>query len=1316
MQAFKKRLVVSILFTLFLISMVSSIATPLVSASPDSADWWDYSWNHRVPVTVNTTSHNTSDIPIKIGGINFTQLLLDLGIGSPHDNNSIRVVEWNATSETNIELPSLFIPAATYDNSTNAVGDVYWAMNGTTLENTNRTFYIYFDTADAPGGPKSPPSYSLDPRLAKGIAYVKNAQDWRSWESAQQLAAELGTAQTALFNESVKAGSHFRGGWGWQNNSIDLVPDEYSMIIFGQDSLDGIEIPGKLDIDFQFRSDLETFIASGGILVIQQITSSNPAQPLTGIQFESSHGESYKKPLQQHEITTNPYDIRTESFNSLSDGFDTITDFAKYSSIANVTDSGGGPTGHRIRIIQRGTGYIIIEVLGFTSTSDVDKWKEIFENYLNYHLNHTKDSLDITIGMQAEYTIVSDVTVTVSNYEGLFVARANVTIVNTTVQANNLSGYNQWALTDIDGQVFFPDVPDNNYNITVTYVTNLGHTTSVLNNTFSNYNINCTQTLDLKVNINRLLVNITDIDNLTQYDLMPNWAEHYIVGLFNQSTGSPMANATTSIYYESGGVNWLVGELWWYNSSDNHQVKVFYEHSDYSNVLTLNETNIQFDSSISFNVNVSMTRLTVFARRFPTIDPLSNVVLELRNGTQSMANVTADDSGMVVFYWRTQPSQNYTIRAFYFDLLVPFIRFNESWSIFNESVGLPLPNAAEKVIDIQLGAEYETALVLTTFTSNVTYGENVTVAVYFNVTSPAPPRPVTGATATCYLRLGTTDIFVEIMTDAGSGYYTLTFNTTHYSGIIGDENRDYRILVTVEKPGYTSPTPIFVDLVIRGISSTMDYSISPETIYWGDFITVDVSYGNLEGATVSYTIGSWDFGIFNDLGNGNYRVMINTSKSAFWGDYLLRITAQKPNYEMKYIEAFLRVNQIQTLINGSRILVVSPIIVYAMEDRPIYFNYTTAGDIGINSTVHQYYWESISSGSGSGDLSYLGNGIYELDFNTSNKPVDDYTIAVMFEKSNYEARTATFNLRVLGRPTSFETPSSSVSTLVGSTARFSFYISDTLTALPLENVTLTLNCSIDPAYITWSNGSGWYNLTIDTVNLAPGIYDIGLVISQSNYATEIKSIHLTVEHQRILGMPWPSFVLMISFIVGAVAATGGIFRFYNWKKIPPLIRNINRSLKHMQQGEPVDTEKVFPDMKERDQILHEFLNAELEILGIKYMTSGLKEGSELLSIASTETPSEIETLESEIQSLEAMESEVLPEMEIMESEMKESESIAAETPEEPEAIKEPEIEKPKIIESDSPKPKPKSLKPKKTKKKRSKPRSGKSKTKGKKQK
>ncbi|MFX0088424.1 MAG: hypothetical protein ACFE7S_00780 [Candidatus Hodarchaeota archaeon] len=1309
MQVREKKLIVSILFTVFLISMLSSITTPPVSASPDTADWWDYNWNHRVPIMVNTTSHNTSDIPIKIEGVNFTQLLLDLGIGSPHDNNSVRVVEWNTTSETNTELASLFVPASTYDSSTNAVGDVYWAMNGTTLENTKRTFYVYFDTTDAPGGPKTPPSYSLDPRLPEGIAYVKNAQDDTSWESAQQLAAEYGLAQAVLFNESVKSGSHFRSGWGWQNNDIDLIPDDYSMIILGSDSLDGGEIPGKLDIDSQFRSDLEAFIANGGILVIQQITSSNPAQPLTGIQFKSSHGESYKKPLQQHEITTNPNNIRTENLNSLSDGFDKITDFTRYSSIANVTDNGGGPTGHRIRIIQRGTGYIIIEVLGWTSTSDIDTWEQIFENYLNYHLNHTKDSLAITIGTQAEYSVISDVTVAVTNYEGLFVSHANVTIANTTVQANNLSGYNQWALTDSNGQVFFLDVPDNNYNITVTYVTNLGHTTSVLNNTFSNYEINCTQTLNLKVNITRLFVNITDVDNMTQYDLMPNWAEHYIVGLFNQSTGSPMANTTSSILYESAGVNWLVGELWWYNSSDNHIVKVFYEHSDYESTLTLNETNnIQLDTSTSFNVNVSMTRLRVFARRYPTIDPLANVVLELRNGTQSVANVTADDSGIVVFYWKAQPSQNYTIRAFYFDLLVPFIKFNESWSIFNESVGLPLPNATEKIIDIQLGAEYETDLVLITFTSNVTYGENITVTIYFNVTSPAPPRPVTGATAICYLRVGTTDIFVEIMADAGSGYYTLTFNTTHYGGIVGDETIDYRVLVTIEKPGYTSPTPIFVDLIIRGISTTMDYSISPETVYWGDLITVDVSYGDLEDATVSYTIGSWDSGVFNDLGNGNYRVVIDTSKSAFWGDYLLRITAQRPNYEMKYIEAFLRVNQIQTLINGSRILVISPISVYAMEDRPIYFNYTTAGDAGINSTVHQYYWESISSGSGSGDLSYLGNGIYELNFNTSNKPIDDYTIAVMFEKSNYEARTATFNLRILGRPTGFETPSSSVSALMGSTATFSFYISDTLTSLPLENVTLTLNCSIDPAYMTWNNGSGWYNLTIDTANLSPGAYDIGLIITQSNYTTELRNVHLTVEHQRILGMPWPSFVLMISFIVGAIAATGGIFRFYSWKKIPPLIRNINKSLKHMQQGEQVDTGKIFPDMKDRNYILDEFLNAELEILGIESATYGLKEGSELLSIESIETPSEIEMIESEIQSLEALESEVLPELQKIEPEMKEPESSAAEAAEEPEVIKEPEKSR-----SDSPRPQPKKPKPKKTKKKKSKSRSGKSKTKNK---
>lgn len=1315
MQAKRKNLLISLVFTLFLISTLSSITVPPVTASPDTADWWNYNWNQRVPVMINTTGHNTSDIPIKIEGINFTQLLLDLGVGSPHDNNSVRVVEWNVASELNTELPSLFAPAGTYDSSSNAVGDVYWTMNGTTLENTNRTFYVYFDTTDAPGGPKSPPSYSVDPRLPEGIAYVRNAKDDISYESAQQLAAEYGLAQAALFNESVKSGSHYRSGSGWQNNSIDLVPDDYSMIILGSDSLDGGEIPGKLDIDSQFRSNLEAFIAGGGILVIQQITSSDPAQPLTGIQFTSSHGESYKKPLQQHEITTNPNNIRTENLNSLSDGFDKITDSTRYSSIANVTDNGGGPTGHRIRIIQRGAGYVIVEVLGWTSTGDIDKWKQIFENYLNYHINHTKDSLAITVGSQAEYSLINDVTVVVTNHEGLFVPDANVTMVNTTAQANNLSGYNQWALTDSNGQVFFPDVPDNNYNVTATYVTNMGDSTGILNDTFSNFNINYTQTLNLKVNITRLLVNITDVDNMTQYDLIPNWAEHYIVGLFNQSDGSPMANTTTTTLYESGGINWLVGELWWHNSSDNHVIKVLYEHPDYSNTLTLNETsNIQLDVSTSFNVNVSMTRLTVFARGYPTIDPLVNVVLELSNDTQAIANVTADDSGAVVFYWRTQPSQNYSIRAFYFDTLVSFIKFNESWSDWNESVSLPLPNATEKLIDIQLGAEYETDLVLTAFTPDVTYGDNVTVTVYFNVTSPSP-RPVTGATARCYLRVGTTDIFMETMTEAGSGYYTLTFNTTHYGGIIGDENIEYRILVIVEKSGYTSPTPIFTDLTIRGLATTLDCSISPETIYWGDLITVDVTYEDLEDATVSYIIGSWDSGVFSDLGNGNYRTSIDTSKSSFWGDYILKITAEKPNYEMKYAEIALRINQIQTLINGSRILVTSPISVYAMEDSLIHFNYTTAGNIGINSTVHQYYWESISSGSGYGDLSYLGNGMYGLDFDTSNRFVDEYTIAVIFEKSNYEARTATFNLKVLGRPADFETVSSSVSAAHGNEATFSFHISDALTGLPLENVSIVLDCSINPAYLSWINGSGWYNLTILTANLSPGSYDIKLVITQSNYTTEVENVHMTVEYERILGMPWPSFILMISFIAGAVAATGGLFRFYTWKKVPPLVRNINKSLKHMQQGEVVNIKKTFPDTKDRDYVLGEFLNEELEILGIRSAAYG-EEGSQLLSIVSAATSSETETTESETQVIRAAESETLPEPEATQPEMKESEAMPKEPVEELEVTKEPEIEKPEKKKPYSAKAGPKRLKTKKTEKRESKSRSGKSKAKNKVQK
>ncbi|MBN2101901.1 MAG: DUF2341 domain-containing protein, partial [Candidatus Aenigmarchaeota archaeon] len=138
-----------------------------VNASKGYGNWWNSSWTYRFPVTINATSQNRTDLPIEYV-VNFTQKLADFGITEKtFDNNSIRVIEYNTTTDAVLhEIHSQFDNSSTYNATINAIGELIWIMNGTTLSGDARKYYIYFDTTD---NPKSEPSYTTE------LSYTFNA-------------------------------------------------------------------------------------------------------------------------------------------------------------------------------------------------------------------------------------------------------------------------------------------------------------------------------------------------------------------------------------------------------------------------------------------------------------------------------------------------------------------------------------------------------------------------------------------------------------------------------------------------------------------------------------------------------------------------------------------------------------------------------------------------------------------------------------------------------------------------------------------------------------------------------------------------------------------------------------------------------------------------------------------------------------------------------------------------------------------------------------------------------------------------------------
>ena len=124
-------------------------------SDPTDGEWYNISWQYRQRIEINTSAVNVTNWPIEMQ-INFTDLLP----GGTFDNSSIRLIEYNLTGKVLHEVPVQFDKDDGYDNATNAYGELIFIMNSTTLPNSKRVFYVYFDTIE--DGPKPLNSYSTN--------------------------------------------------------------------------------------------------------------------------------------------------------------------------------------------------------------------------------------------------------------------------------------------------------------------------------------------------------------------------------------------------------------------------------------------------------------------------------------------------------------------------------------------------------------------------------------------------------------------------------------------------------------------------------------------------------------------------------------------------------------------------------------------------------------------------------------------------------------------------------------------------------------------------------------------------------------------------------------------------------------------------------------------------------------------------------------------------------------------------------------------------------------------------------------------------
>jgi len=151
-----KILLVLLISFILIFSLYFSIFTGafIGFGSSQSNDWWNISYHYRIRLEINSTQYNRTDWPIE-QQINFTDLLPS----GTFDLNSTRVFEYSSSGVRLYEVPSQFEQNENFSVTNSAVGTLVFLMNGTTNANTNRTFYIYYDSIE--NGAKTNPNYPI---------------------------------------------------------------------------------------------------------------------------------------------------------------------------------------------------------------------------------------------------------------------------------------------------------------------------------------------------------------------------------------------------------------------------------------------------------------------------------------------------------------------------------------------------------------------------------------------------------------------------------------------------------------------------------------------------------------------------------------------------------------------------------------------------------------------------------------------------------------------------------------------------------------------------------------------------------------------------------------------------------------------------------------------------------------------------------------------------------------------------------------------------------------------------------------------------
>ena len=431
---------------------------------------------------------------------------------------------------------------------------------------------------------------------------------------------------------------------------------------------------------------------------------------------------------------------------------------------------------------------------------------------------------------------------------------------------------------------------------------------------------------------------------------------------------------------------------------------------------------------------------------------------------------------------------------------------------------------AKAVLEVRVRA---TSLAQSTTKLTIIYEQNIVVK--FNYLDEDFGEWIAGATATYVMEGVDVNYWVEgNLYDLGNGSYLLNISSIDV-GKLGT----FTVSISISKPHYESQTAtvtvIIEEIPTKAVSSTTSISLE-----WGLNISLDIWWNRTdkspeEGITsatnASYKLYYNDTlvlrGNLTDLGNGTYRLILNTTEfvnESFpnIGTYMLYVFLGKLYYQNHTLTISITVDVVGMIISASTIE-LSLIWGYSAN---VTICYNRSRDsvfiLGASKTV-------VSTPGAPGAFSWYEEfGRYILEINsTYMQDGQTYVLNVTLEKQFHETKVVIISVSVCPIPTIASSSLSSATTEYGLNLTVEFWYNRTDTDEGIGGATATYeirnsagntiisnvlseNCSVRGKYYLNINSS----IVVDA-NATPsvGTYTIYVLFSESHY--EQRSIVIT---------------------------------------------------------------------------------------------------------------------------------------------------------------------------------------------------------------